>query len=330
MAPSYNETLNNINRNVQSVQQSAQNVSQQATQQTDALRGIQFNTTIAAAAGVVTAFNTAKQARLQKEQLSIQHAMAAQAAAHQFAMWRQTPDGIAFVEWQARATDLVYILRYRQAIWRDAWQTAVANAKAQVSQDEVKRIGDVNKQSKIVIIAVIAIIAFAIAVFVGLPAGKDAFIELFTRWSGESAEQNAMRDTAAIVNFAILFFIPLAVGIVSITLWSKKSKKEKIKKSNLSAQCEADRQARVAKWGFDPLGVPPTYIGFSWTNYSKVDEYTQRIENLVINGQTSFPAAHTLPELIVPSNYPPNENHPQTVNEALRVFSVEYEQLSCE
>ena len=329
------QTLNSIDQSMRQVASSAEDIAnssarnaQQAQMQTQTLQGIQFTSAVSAAAGVMAAFNTAKQARLQQEQLNIQNVMAQQAAEHHFAMWRQTPDGQAFIDWQQRATNLIFLLRGRQARWAEAWAVVVAQAKSQVPPEEIKRVATVPKTTKQTVLMIGWIICFAIALLAGIPALQEVPHVFFTRWLGESADVTAARQAALAMRVAISFAVPLILGIVLLLPWVGLRKRSREKQAAANTVISNERIARVERWGFDPLGVPDTYIGYRWSISDGTDAYVNKIESLVIGGQTTFPPASTLPMLIIPESYAPSEGIPQPLNDLLNAFAQETANIS--
>lgn len=76
-------------------------------------------------------------------------------------------------------------------------------------------------------------------------------------------------------------------------------------------------QARINRWGFDPLAVQQGHQMFTWYESQNVTGYAARLMQLALHGHTQFPAQSQLIRLVVPSSWGPQPQHPTEVNEVL-------------
>jgi hypothetical protein len=141
-----NYTTARSEEHLKGIRDSSASAAQSAAQNTQLLKGIAFTSSASMVFNGITAANTARIARtqeaqlaLQREQHALQQAMAEQTARHEFSMWRQTPEGTAFIDWQQRAAALIPLLRDRERTWQTAWANAVGRAQAQTPPDEKQR-----------------------------------------------------------------------------------------------------------------------------------------------------------------------------------------------
>jgi len=145
---------------------------------------------------------------------------------------------------------------------------------------------------------------------------------------------------------SLLSFSPFAILIfLAFFIRARSTRKVHIQLENQKEQREADVQeqkkqydadyalfvtqseARVNKWNYDPLLVIDGYIGFDWTPYEEMCDYVQNIEDLVMNGAKTRPTQSELIELFVPETFEPNESFPEPVNNTLKTFTQENDEL---
>lgn len=326
----FKRTMQNINDNTRHAAEYAGQMSQQMGQQTQVLKGIQFTSAISAAANIATAANTARQVQLQQESLSIQKAMAAQDSAHNFAMWRQTPDGAAFVEWQQRAASLVKFLKLRDQMWMDAWRNCIAQAQAQTPPEEIQRLSNKSRtpsHSGLTLAWIAAIIVSVFTAFEAINKGVLLVRVIIAAIGGMPLDASIIGIIASCI-LPLVFFAAALVATIYLGRRRKKaSALEQVDMVQNDALFIDEQRARIAKWGFDPLTVNPSFIGFGWTYFGRLIEYMNQVEDVVINGQTTFPAPSQLPRLIIPDAIPPNPAYQQPINDTLNAFARQAEAL---
>lgn len=253
----------------------------------------------------VTAMQSARAARAQEEQLALQHAMAQQEQLHQFAMWRQTPDGEAFVAWQPKAVGLSQAIRQREAEWHQRWAFCIDRAKSEVPSGEQRRYAQQPARMKQIPLRVCAIICYVLAGYLGFVFLSSLlwFVSIY-----------------AVFMYGFLFALPL-VGGVALSIVRKK----RIELARRDPQIAQEHAGRIARWGFDPLELQPGYVAFSWSSTSGVFEYADRLMQTAVTGHSQFPARSQLLHLIEPAVWPPHSKHPPEINDLL----VRFQQESC-
>ncbi len=287
----------------------------------------------------VTAFQTARAARAQEEQLQLQHAMAEQEKLHQFAMWRQTPDGIAFVQWRARAVALAQFIRERDSMWLQGWARAIGRAQTETPEEEKQRYVKHFPKLKQTGLKVWAIIVFALAALAGLGAliqlgmmklGESYHAEKLAAWQ-ECVDQVAAGNefyyqelcdqinpgaaATPVIQAVIWAVVFLAAAVALLVL---RASRRRAAQADRTVPNEA--QARIDRWGFDPLAVQPGYQAFAWYESQNVSGYADRLMQLALHGHTQFPAQSQLIKLVIPASWGPNQQHPVEVNEVLTWF----------
>ncbi|WP_154604951.1 hypothetical protein [Arthrobacter sp. AQ5-05] len=312
----------------------------------NSLRNIEANTQSTSTAAwmtagfqAATADQTRRSAAAQEEQLALQQKMAQQTRNHQFAMWRQTPDGIAYLQWRERGIHLAQSIRNRDSDWRQGWARVIGRAQAEIPQDEVQRFVNHPARVRQVRLKVMSVLGFVVAGLAGIgllfnllmgniaasiDAGGaltyDDCLELLkdpsTIMTPGNCEAIKPDDPvgASMVWFVILFVI--AVGLVIL-----RTVKRHAARTDPTVPNEA--QARIGRWGFDPLAVFPGYVGFAWYARQKDDEYADRLMWLALNGPERLPMQSELIRLEMPLATQPHESHPVEVNEVLSRFHQE-------
>lgn len=263
-------------------------------QQSGAMRGIQFTSAVSAVAGTVTAVQSFKQIQLQREQLLVQQAMHQQQMIHQFAMWRQTPDGQFFISWQARAVELLTFLRYRNHLWSQEWHRAVITAQQSIPASEAKDYLERPKKLRRSGLKTAGIVLMVLGFLMALGLVPVSFSTL------NNLPGNAGAASAAIVGFllGLPYLIPLALGAGFLIL-----RKVLISSTKRDSRVDDAKRKRISQWGFDPLDVTPDYVGFGWwdENWTNLQEYMDYVEHFVFTGYQNYPSPETLPVLSLPS-----------------------------
>ncbi|MFL1432150.1 MULTISPECIES: hypothetical protein [unclassified Nocardiopsis] len=335
------------------IRSSSASAAQSAAQNTQLLKGIAFTSGASMVFNGITAANTAKMARtqeaqlaLQREQHALQQAVAEQTARHEFSMWRQTPEGTAFVDWQQRAAALVPLLRDRERTWQAAWANAIGRAQAQIPPDEKRRFTNHParlKQNGFKIASIVSFIAAGLAaiglifqiltasVLESLPQTNDPdrltyaeclemldtnpiLTEADCEAINPAADRPGLRDARPLILFA-------GLGITFVVL---RKVRQRAAQADPTVQREA--AARTARWGFDPLTTQGAW--YAWHESQGFTGYADRIEHMVRTGPSQRPQPSQLIRLQVPTPRPPDERLPAEVGHVLASFQQENEELS--
>jgi|GEM_PF-2921121 len=302
------------------------------------LKTIEFTNAASAVANTFTMFNTARAARsaaeqvtlqqeqlaLQQEQHALQQAMGEQTARHEFSMWRQTPEGAAFVDWQQRAIVLIPMLRHRERSWRAAWSQAIGRARAEVPAGEQRRVAQQPARLRQTALKVLSIIAFALAVLpllgLGMAAISSSFddgrqqqyeaclrnvSEILTR-----AECEAIKPGNPFVGPIVWLVILIGLGVLCTVLRVLRRRS-----ARTDRRLAEESSARAAHWGFDPLHTQGAW--YDWHESDAFRGYTDRVEHMVRNGATTRPMPSQLIQLGVPVPRQPGDHLPVEVNDFL-------------
>lgn len=263
-------------------------------QNNNALRGIQFTSAVSAVVGTVTAVQSFRQTQLQQEQLLVQQAMHQQQMIHQFAMWRQTPDGQFFISWQARAFELLTFLRYRNHLWAEEWNRTVITAQQSIPTAEAKQYLSRHKKIQRSGLKTASIVLLVISLLLALGLAP-VFFSTLNNLPGDAGVYGT-----AIVGFllGLPYTIPLVIGVSLLVL-----RMVLISSAKKDTRVDDAKRKRISQWGFDPLDVPHHYIGYGWwdENWTNVQEYMNYIEHFLLTGYQSYPSPETLPNLSMPS-----------------------------
>lgn len=309
----YREHIENIDA---SSAQSARNtgyIAQSQAAQTQLLGGIAFSSGASAVFNGITAANTARQAHAQQQQLALQqeqHAlqtqMAERTATHEFSLWRQTPEGQVFLEWQSRATELIALLKRRDNVWNSAWQTAISRGNAQVLREEHERFLARPARLKQRGLLIGGIVAGVLAVL--------ALIGLLFQWGLSALASAAGADSFSLVG-PVLWFV-LCVG-ATIALFVLRG----VQRQKVRADTTVDDEARAREqhFGFDPLQTRGPRG--SWHKEAKFSRYADELERQMLDGPSQRPMPSQLMGLIVPEPLDRSDRLPQEANTVLAEFS---------
>lgn len=300
------------------------------------LKGIEFASGASMVFNGLTAFNTAKAARsaeeqvaLQREQHALQQAMAEQTARHEFSMWRQTPEGSAFVEWQQRAVALIPFLRDRDRSWQVAWSQAIGHARAQIPADEQRRLHRQPARLRQQPLKVLSIVSFVLLVFPLFGLGLAALTSSFS--SGQARYDECVRNMSAILTQAdcdavkpsnpfvgpiVWLLVLVALGIVLAVL-----RRARMRAARTDTTLAAEAAVRTARWGYDPLVTSGAWYG--WHESEAFVGYADRLEQLVLNGPSVRPVPSQLLPLRIPAPWQPSERLPAEVNAYLATLRDE-------
>ncbi|MDA8368252.1 MAG: hypothetical protein M0026_00065 [Nocardiopsaceae bacterium] len=342
------EHLRNIDRSAASTDQSA-------AQNTKLLKGIAFTSSASMVFNGITAANTARMARtqeqqfaLQQEQHALQHAIAEQTARHEFSMWRQTPEGAAFVDWQRRAAVLIPFLRNRERVWNAAWADAIRRAQDETPPDEKQRFTSHPARLRQAGLKAAFLISFAIsglfALMMLLQIVNGAVSESLSQAEGSDhltyaecleilndpdnfimnesdCEAINPNPTGPIIRRAVPLVLFAGLGITFFVM-----RKVKQRAAMADPTVENETAARIAKWGFDPLTTRGAW--YTWHESQGFTGYPDRIEHMVRSGSSQRPQPSQLIPLQVPTPWAPSHGLPTEVNSVLASFQQENESFS--
>ena len=348
-------SLHNIERHEQSTARSAAQSAQSNAATSQAARSASTGVWVGAGFQAVTAFQSARASRAAEEQLALQqvmaerqHTMAEQATGHQFALWRQTPEGIAFMAWRGPAFGLAQTLRNRDSEWLQGWAQAIGHAQSEIPNDEKQRVMRHPARLKQTGLKVAAILSLVLAGLFTL----GLLFQLFAMSVSQSVSApgdftyedclTALKDPNNVVLSAsnceainpapagpiIQQAVPLALflGLV-ITLVVIRKTKQRVARSDQTLANEA--KARVERWRFDPLAVEPGYTGFTWYQFQNANGYADRLMQIALyDGHGRPPAQSQLIRVEMPATQARHESHPAEVNHLLGQFAQERPALS--
>ena len=274
------------------------NTEKLAEQNAAQLQSINSATTVSAIANVATAVTSARQLKLQQQQLELSAQQAEAQEKYQLAMWRQTPNGQAYNRWSVEAARLLQELDERYAAWAMTWQHAIARARAEVPEDEVARFRTRRRtlrQSLLLVLSLVAMGAAALATYISI----YAFTEV-----GRSGGGNEAGSTADWIVFILIFTLP-ALALAAIATFLLIRRHKKIKRAKADNRFEMERGARIAHWGFDPLAVSDDYVGFDLHDEQGLHSYVHSIE-LLRQSENQTPSREALVPLVLPEAVSPD------------------------
>ena len=289
-----------------------------------------FSNQMSAAANMAAAWEAAEQTAIQQDQLALQQEMAQQQADHNFAMWRQTPDGMAYVDWQKRARALLSVLQQRELMWRHAWSEYVTRLRLSVPPDETQRFFAYNNYRKPSTRG--WTFAFVVCLVIGIGEMLGFVGRLALYQPSTCVEPPDMPGwcpyypsrLASAFDFSVIFGILILVAAVLLGIFrARRIGAERARYRALRDQVTKETDARVRRWGFDPLTVNPASISFPWCDWSGFEKYTQAVRYYVLKGRTLEPHPSSLPDIELPKGRTPHERYPKEINDVLRAFMRE-------
>lgn len=345
------------------IEDSSAATARSAAQNTQLLKGIAYTNRVNMVFNGITAMNSARQLRTQKQQLALQNeqhrlqqeqhalqqAVSAQTARHEFSMWRQTPEGVAFVEWQERAVSLLPFLRSRERTWSTAWANAIERTRAEVPEGEKQRIRNHPARLKQNGLRIASFVAFAVAVLCAISFGFQLFFYGLVQATGGGSSERAHgsityeecldiladpdniimneSDCEAIrpVENTPPSIVPLVLAAgtcVGLVI----ARKVRQRTAQNDPTLEQESRARIARWGFDPLSTQG--VGFPWHESEGFAGYADNIEHMLHSAPSTRPMPSQLIPLQVPTPLQPSERLPGEANDVLVMFHEENEQLS--
>lgn len=321
---------------------------------------IEYNTRSAANAGwagagvgAVGALQAARGARAAEELAALarvglqQSADAAeQTRMFQFATWRQTREGAAFMAWRDPAFKLAQFLRNRDAEWSEGWARVIASAQSEVPVAEVQRIVRQPALLKRTGLKVGAVLSFILAVLFGFgmifqmlvasiphsTSSSDftyadcltALAKPNTIMTAENCDAIKPAGSAPVIGQAVPAALLLGVGI---TLLVVRKRVQRAARADQTLAVEA--QARIARWGFDPMAAAPGYTPFTWYESrwyenSSANVFADKLMTLALyNGHGEPPTPSQLIKLVTPVSNQPHDVHPAEANTLLTRFAAE-------
>ncbi|MDJ0377957.1 hypothetical protein [Cryobacterium sp. PH31-L1] len=343
-------SVHNIEQHSRNAAHSAGQSAQSNAATNQAARSAATGVWVGAGFQAVSAFQSARAARAAEEQLAIQlvmaesqQTMAEQATWHQFSIWRQTGEGIAFMAWRGPAFRLGQYIRNRDSEWLQGWARAIGRAQLEIPNDEKHRLMRHPARLKQSGLKVAAVLSFVLAGLFTL----GLLFELLSRFmlalgsdtrdftyeeclaalnepdnvllSASNCEAINPYPAGPIIQQVVPLLLFLGIGIMF--LFTRKIK-QKAARSDRTLANEA--QARIAYWHFDPLAVAPGYTGFAWYPPQTTDGYADRLMQIALyDGHGRPPTQAQLIRIDMPSIWPPSENHPEEVNQLLMRFAQE-------
>lgn len=340
-------SLHNSERHLQDTARSTAQSAQSNAATSQAARSAATGTWVGAGFQAATAFQAARAAKAAEEQLALQQVMAErqnelaeQITWNEFARWRQTPEGVAFLAWRQPAFALAQTLRDRDSQWLQGWARAIGQAQAEIPNDEKQRLMRRPASLRQSGLKVASIVSFAVAglFLLGLlvqlfalgvtdsaPAtGGFTYEECLATLDDPSNALLSEADCEAINPGAggsvIPQVIPLALFLgLGVALNVVRRKKQTAARNDQTVENES--RARVERWRFDPLAVEPGYTGFTWYESPRTEGYADRLMQLALfDGHGRPPAQSDLIAVELPIARAPHSTNPAELNQLLGEF----------
>jgi len=340
-------SLHNSERHLQDTARSTAQSAQSNAATSQAARSAATGTWVGAGFQAATAFQAARAAKAAEEQLALQQVMAErqnelaeQITWNEFARWRQTPEGVAFLAWRQPAFALAQTLRDRDSHWLQGWARAIGQAQAEIPNDEKQRLMRRPASLRQSGLKVASIVSFAVAglFLLGL------LVQLFALGVTDSAPATGgftYADCLAQLNDPenVLFseadceainpspggsVIPQVIPLIlflglGVAFTVVRRKKQSAARKDQTVENES--RARVERWRFDPLAVEPGYTGFTWYEAPRTEGYADRLMQLALfDGHGRPPAQSDLIAVEMPIARAPHPTNPAEVNQLLGEF----------
>jgi hypothetical protein len=343
-------SLHNSERHLKDTARSTAQSAQSNAETSQAARSAATGAWVGAGFQAVTAFQTARAARAAEEQLALQQVMAdrqselaEQITWNEFARWRQTPEGVAFLAWREPAFGLAQGLRDRDSQWLQAWAQTIGEAQAEIPSDEKQRLLRRPANLRQRGLKVASIVSFAVAglfllallfqvlalsITSSAPAtGGFTYEECLATLDDPSNVLLSEADCQAISPGASGSVLPQAIPLalflgLGVALAVVRTRKQRAAREDRSVDNESS--ARVERWRFDPLAVEPGYTGFTWYESASTAGYADRLMQLALfDGHGRPPAQSDLIAIEMPTARAPHETNPEEVNRLLAEFAQE-------
>ena len=340
-------SLNNSERHLKDTARSTAQSAQSNAATSQAAQSAATGAWVGAGFQAATAFQAARAARAAEEQLALQHVMAErqnelaeQITWNEFARWRQTPEGAAFLAWREPAFALAQTLRDRDSQWLQGWARAIGQAQAEIPAEEKQRLlrrPASLRQSGLKVAAIVSFAVaglfllgllvqlFALSVTDSAPAtGGFTYEECLATLEDPNNALLSEADCEAInpgtTGSIIPQVIPLALFLgLGVALTVVRRKKQTAARNDQTVENEA--RARVERWRFDPLAVEPGYTGFTWYESPNTEGYADRLMQLALfDGHGRPPAQSDLIAVELPIARAPHPTNPAELNHLLGEF----------
>lgn len=312
------DSLYNIERNAKATADSAASAAHHGASTARAAQSAATGSWVGAGFQAVNVLQSARAAQAAQEQLEVQQAMAEQAQVHQFAMWRQTTDGVAFTSWRDRAVPFAQLIRSRRTEWQQVWAQVIGRFQSEVSDDEkdrfaqrATRLTQPRLRFGAVVSLVLAGAIVVVALFQGLleqsripDAGLMTYEQCLAVLDDPDNVLLSDSDCTAIApvsassvswTWAVIL---LAIGVSLFTIRSVVRRA-----ARNDTRVDEESTARVARFGFDPLAVTPGWEGFAWnaSGSASADAYAYSLMHLALTGHRTYPPRHELIPLEAPA-----------------------------
>jgi hypothetical protein len=340
-------SLHNSERHLKDTARSTEQSAQSNAATSQAARSAATGTWVGAGFQAATALQTARAARAAEEQLALQHVMAErqnelaeQITWNEFARWRQTPEGVAFLAWREPAFALAQTLRDRDSHWLQGWARAIGQAQAEIPDDEKQRLlrhPARLRQSGLKVASVVSFVLaglfllgllvqlFALSVTDSAPAaGGFTYAECLVLLDDPENALVSEADCEAINPSAAGSVIPQVIPVAlflgfGVALAVVRTKKRRAARKDQTVENES--RARVERWRFDPLAVEPGYAGFTWYESPRTEGYADRLMQLALfDGHGRPPAQSDLIAVEMPIARASHPTNPAELNQLLVEF----------
>lgn len=341
-------SLHNSERHLKDTARSTAQSAQSNAATSQAAQSAATGAWVGAGFQAATAFQAARSARAAEEQLALQHVMAErqnelaeQITWNEFARWRQTPEGVAFLAWRGPAFGLAQTLRDRESLWLQGWARAIGQAQAEIPADEKQRLLRRPATLRQSGLKVASILSFAMAglFLVGLlfqvfalsmsssapVVGGFTYEECLATLDDPANVLLSESDCEAINPSAGGSIVPQVIPLVlflglGIALTVVRRNKQRAARTDPTVDNES--RARVERWRFDPLAVEPGYTGFTWHESPQAADYADRLMQLALfDGHGRPPAQTDLIAVQLPATRVPHSTNPAEVNQLLHTFA---------
>jgi len=269
-----------------------------------------------------------------------QNELAEQITWNEFAKWRQTPEGVAFLAWQKPAFGLAQALRDRDSDWLQGWARVIGQAQAEIPGDEKQRLmrrPASLRQSGLKVAALLSFAVaglfllgllaqlFALSVMDSAPATGDfSYADCLVLLEDPDNVLISEADCDAISPASAGSIIPQAIPLalflgLGVALTVVRRKKQTAAREDQTVENESG--ARAERWRFDPLAVEPGYTGFTWYESPRAEGYADRLMQVALfDGHGRPPAQSDLLTVEMPIARAPHSTNPADINRLLEEF----------
>lgn len=319
MANEYFKAVKHTEQLAEQTRNAAHTQTQLLRQQAQSAKSAAFTSGVNAAANIL---QVAQQQRILAEQrraaqqqaegLALQYREHEEARTHRFAMWRQTPDGVAYTAWQADAETLAAILDDRDSRWRASWRTAVTRLRAEASPEDVELVRAQHRLSVSPSVRHRMAQVWRVLSIVGAFITTLSLLATGLSWAqvgiGSIGGFGAPVGPAVTKTVTTLIFAAFAVFAL-IRYRRGKDLSHLVTASRVTGEraLEQNRRAqlRVNQYGFDPLTVADGFTWYWWYPDTGFHGYAAALRTYMQEAVTAFPTAASLPALRIPEAIAP-------------------------